>query len=44
MRYVVKILLFGDFNYTGIDWVTNSCKSSTSAEARLFLIVSMTDA
>ena len=28
-----NFVLFGDFNYRGIDWVTNSCNSSASVEA-----------
>jgi len=29
-------MLFGDFNYRGIDWASNGCDSSVSAEARVF--------
>jgi len=31
-----NFVLFGDFNYRGIDWASNGCDSSVSAEARFF--------
>ena len=31
-----NFVLFGDFNYREIDWASNGCDSSESAEARFF--------
>jgi len=31
-----NFVLFGDFNYRIIDWASNGCDSSVSAEARFF--------
>ena len=38
-----NFVLFGDFNYRGIDWASNRCDSSVSAELKLgsFSIVLM---
>ena len=32
-----NFVLFGDFNYRGIDWVVNCYDSNATVEARLFL-------
>ena len=31
-----NFVLFGDFNYRGIDWASNGCDSSVSTKARFF--------